>query len=397
MIAVVTTPYDHIQNYFLDYRLRHALLTADSLKRQHPDVPLAICGAHGTVRPDIIFRDCSADYVVRGEFDSALPELAISLAEGGATSAATIRRGDTIGPVGAEGAVAQFRLVDLDQRFRTKRLPAEDIRPAYDLIDLNAYHGDFYEGAYPTRRQRWVTVLANRGCAYDCDFCFNFWGRRTRRRPAEEVADELAWLEREQGASAAFFIDFNFTEDRRWIERFCADIIRRGTRLPWLAQTRCDLVDAALLREMRAAGCSGLWFGVESFDAAVARGLSKYSDVDAAANALAACGEAGIKPHIFVMIGAPGETRRSINATIRQMHHWKAAYCGVMPTAPRFGTALYAEAKQQFPALGGDFYSLRGVRGLVGNELRPDDIHEGLQILNDRRFMENGEPAQLSI
>jgi len=67
-----------------------------------------------------------------------------------------------------------------------------------------------------------------------------------------------------------------------------------------------------------------------------------------------------------------------------------------MPTTPRFGTRLYAMAKQQFPMLGNDFYSLRGARGLVGNDLTPIDLHQALEILNNKNVMEMTEPPQLS-
>ena len=396
LLAVLTTPYDHIQNYFVDYRLRHALATADHLKRAVPSVPLVLGGAHGTVRPDIMLRDCSADYVVRGEFDTVLPDLVQALRDGAPLPPAAIRRGEPMKSVGVDGAIPAFRLVDLDQRFRTKVIDDDHLRPAYDLIDLDDYYGDVYEGTRPHRQARWVTLLANRGCAHDCSFCFNFWGRRTRRRDPEDVADELAWVQNALQARGAFFLDFNFSENPGWIEAFCASAIRRGVTIPWSAQTRCDQVDEPLLHLMRSAGCHGLWFGVESFDEGIVESLGKYGDKEAAARALTACARAAIKPHLFVMIGVPGETRRSLNSTIRAMHRWKAAYCGVMPTTPRFGTRLYAMAKQQFPMLGNDFYSLRGARGLVGNDLTPIDLHQALEILNNKNVMEMTEPPQLS-
>ena len=387
LVCVITTPYDHIQNYFVDYRLRHAFAVARALRKRCPSTPLVVAGAHGTVRPDLVFQETDADFVLRGEVDTTLAMFCDAISSGSEAPPEVVFRGTAVAAPAADGAVPGHRLVDLSPRFRTRRIDDDGLLPAYDLVDLADYYGDRYVGAIPHRQYHWATVLAARGCAFSCDFCFNFWGRSTRRRDPEAVVAELLWLVGDHGARSVFFLDFNFTENRRWIFDLCR-AIRRAPVTRWYAQTRCDLVDDEMLREMRAAGCEGLWFGVESFDPDVAGRMSKYGDVGMADRALATCLDAGIKPHIFIMIGSPGETRHSLDRTIGLMHRWKAAYCGVMPAVPRFGTPFYAQAKSQFPALGTDFYGLRAVRGLVGNELRPTDLQDALSILTDRRFID---------
>lgn len=398
-VAVITTPYDHIQNYFLDYRLRYALRSVDAIKAAAPDCRVLVCGAHGTVRPDIVFRDCAADYVIRGEFDTALPKAIAGLAAGDHEAADTecVARGDPLPAPGSNGAITPFRLVDLGERFRQRSVDPEDPRPAYDLISLSDYYGDAYDGVTHRRVSHWAVALATRGCAHDCSFCYNFWGRRVRYRDPEDVAEELAWLERDHGVRHVFFLDFNFTHSAKWIDAFTAAMRRRKVGLSWVAQTRCDAVTPAMLGAMKAAGCAGLWFGVESFDWAISSMLEKYRDPGATEKAIAMCEGAGIKPHLFIMIGLPGETIDSLNATIRAMHRHKAAFCGVMPTTPRFGTAHYTCATRDFPALGNDFYSLRAVRGLVGNELEPSDLTAAMAIMNDRRFVSEAVPPQLPV
>lgn len=397
-VAVVTTPYDHIQNYFLDYRLRYALRTADAIKAARPRRLVAICGAHGTVRPDIVFADSEADLVVRGEFDTALPAAIDAWRANDLKGSSEVcLRGDRIPPPNALGGIDPFRLVDMDARFRMRTAPAQAVRPAYDLIDFADYHGDGYEGVTPHVEHRWATALATRGCAHDCSFCFNFWGRRTRYREPDEVADEIAWLERDHGIRHVFFLDFNFTQKAEWAAQFAEAVRRRNVMLRWSAQTRCDAVTPALLRTMAAAGCEGLWFGVETMDLGVAAQLDKYRDASVVDTAIAESRKAGIRPHLFIMIGLPGETRSSLNSTIREMHRHKAAFCGVMPATPRFGTEHYRLAKEQFSALGNDFYSLRAVRGLVANDLRPADLREALSIMNDRGFVSAAEAPQLPV
>jgi anaerobic magnesium-protoporphyrin IX monomethyl ester cyclase len=399
VVAVITTPYDHIQNYFLDYRLRYALRTVDCLKAAQPDRIVAVCGAHGTVRPDIVFADSAADYVVRGEFDTALPAFIEDLASGDATvnTAEVVTRGSRLPACDDGGAIPPFRLVDLGDRFHLRRVSPDQPRPAYDLINFDDYRGDTYDGVRHLPMRDWATALASRGCSHDCSFCYNFWGRRVRYREPEEVADELAWLEYDYNIRRVFFLDFNFSQSARWIGAFAEAMRRRALSISWVAQTRCDAVSPELLAEMKSANCAGLWFGVESFDWGVAAALEKYRNPDISNDAIEMCQRAGIQPHLFIMIGLPGESRTSLNTTIRAMHRHKAAFCGVMPTTPRFGTTHYRRAKAEFPQLGRDFYSLRSVRGLVGNDLQSSDLVEAMEIMNDRRFVTCVEPPQLPV
>lgn len=399
VIAVITTPYDHIQNYFLDYRLRYACRTVDALKQAYPGTPVIVCGAHGSVRPDILFRDTLADYVVRGEFDTALPDLVglVAAWEAPGGRADLCARGDRLPPPGPQGAVTPHRLIDLGPRFRGRTVEGAALRPAYDLVNLDAYFGDLYDGVMPQAGRSWATALATRGCAHDCSFCFNFWGRRVRYRDPRDMAEELAWLERRLNIHHVFFLDFHFTQDPDWVMAFADEVARLRLTIRWSAQARCDAVPDTLLDRMAAANCHGLWFGVETFDAGVAAALDKYRDQSAATRAIAGCTRRGIKPHLFLMVGLPGETRRSLNTTIREMHRHKAAFCGVMPATPRFGTEHYRAAKAEFDGLGDDFYSLRAVRGLVGNALRPSDLQDAMAIMNDRRFIGDAVPPQLPL
>lgn len=397
VLVVTTTPYDHIQNYFLDYRLRYAFKTINALAARCPGAKVVVCGAHGTVRPDIVLRDTRADLVLKGEYDTGVVPLVDALFHGdpAALPEVVTRDARPAGAPGGDGALHPHRLVQLDGRFRRRDVAGDDVLPAYDLVDLDDYYGDEYVENRPRRRPRWATVLATRGCAYDCSYCYNFWGRRVRYREPESVLRELAWLRDEHGVRDVFFLDFHFTQDVDWVARFCALARERALGVRWSAQLRSDAAPADLLLDMAAAGCEHLWFGVESFDAGMIRSMEKYRDDGASVTAIDRCRRAGIEPHLFIMIGMPGETRASINATISAMHAAKAPYCGVMLATPRFGTEHYRLAKEQFPALGGDFYSLRSVRGLVGNDLEPADLRAAMAIFDSRDFIYRSSPPEL--
>lgn len=399
IIAVTTTPYDHIQNYFLDYRLKYAFRTITFLKQRFPETTVIVCGAHGTVRPDIVFNESQADIVLKGELDTGLLPLVNTIYSGTDPEQLTdvcTRDNARWKQVDDLGGVSPYKLVQLGPQFKSNKMLDDWTVPAYDLIDLDNYYGDFYSNNTLKPQKRCVTMLATRGCAHDCSFCFNFWGRRVRYRSPESAVEEMQYLEEEQCAAHVFFLDFHFSQDASWVSRFCALVRQRGLRLGWSAQVRCDAAPLHLLRDMAAANCRHLWFGVESFDKEVIALTNKYPGPEPATEAIANCRKVGIEPHLFIMIGLPGETRKSISTTITHMHAAKASYCGVMVATPRFGTPYYQLAKEQFPQLGNDFYSLRSVRGLIANDLEPADLQEALSIFERRDFIFGVQVPQLS-
>jgi anaerobic magnesium-protoporphyrin IX monomethyl ester cyclase len=397
VIVVTTTPYDHIQNYFLDYRLRHAFATVTALKMESPRTPLVVCGAHGTVRPDIVLRDTLADIVLKGEFDLGIAPLVDRIVRADAlTDLPHVSvRGTFAGSTDRQGAVSPHRLVSL-RKFEPTTVATDDIVPAYDLIDFDNYYGDGYEKNRPVRRARYATALATRGCAYNCSFCYNFWDRKVIYRDPGAVVEELVWLDREHDVHDLFFLDFHFTQNRHWVAALCAEMRRKSVRCAWSAQARSDAADPDMLDEMASAGCEHLWFGVESYDPGVLRRIEKYRTPEVTTRAIANCRRVGIEPHQFILIGLPGETRASISTTLAAMHEEKAPYCGVMVATPRFGTEYYTLAKQQYPQLGNDFYSLQAVRGLVDNDLTPSDLDEALSIFNDRTFIYRHDAPSLT-
>jgi anaerobic magnesium-protoporphyrin IX monomethyl ester cyclase len=397
VIVVTTTPYDHIQNYFLDYRLRHAFATVNALKAACPRTPVVVCGAHGTVRPDIVLRDTQADVVLKGEFDVGIASIADRIVRGASLSGSghvAVRDG-TGGTADPQGAIAPHSLTSL-RALEPGANAADEILPAYDLIDFDDYYGDVYVRNRPVRKPRWATALATRGCAFNCSFCYNFWDRKVLYRDPGAVAEELAWLARDHDVHDLFFLDFHFTQNPHWVAAFCAAMRRKPFRFVWSAQARSDAADAQMLEDMASAGCEHLWFGVESYDPGVLRRIDKYETPEVSVQAIANCRRVGIEPHQFILIGLPGETRASISNTLSAMHAGKAPYCGVMIATPRFGTDYYAMAKRQFPQLGDDFYSLQSVRGLVDNDLEPADLDEALSIFGDRTFIYQRDAPSVS-
>jgi radical SAM superfamily enzyme YgiQ (UPF0313 family) len=129
-----------------------------------------------------------------------------------------------------------------------------------------------YENRFPIfNYHKTAQVMAGIGCKYSCSFChesadaFLYNTPKIRQRTPEHVIKELL-LRADQGFEGVFFDDSTFTQNPRWI----ADFLRLMkahpalSALEWGCQTTVNDVSYDLLLAMSEAGCTYVYFGVES-------------------------------------------------------------------------------------------------------------------------------------
>ncbi len=109
-------------------------------------------------------------------------------------------------------------------------------------------------------------ILTARGCPYKCVFCdiAPNGGRRVGRREIPDVVDEIVEIQDLFGITQFGILDDVFSLERRRVEAFCQEILRRGVTIEWGCMCRTDLLDPALMDAMREAGCRRLFLGIES-------------------------------------------------------------------------------------------------------------------------------------
>ena len=373
-VFITTTPYDHIQNYFLNYRLKYVCLLVNYIKARDPRKQIVIGGAHGTIRPDIMFSEGNADYIIRGEYDYVIDSVIND-----------IINKHMLDPQYVLDRNTAMNYIDIPYRHNVEKyMERQEDFPEYEDIDFAVYYGDNYVNGRLKKVNNYAAILASRGCLNNCSFCFNFFGNEVRYRSPDSVADEMLKLQ-QKGVRGLYFMDSTFTQNREWVNNVCKKMIKKKISIPWSAETRCDCIDSDMLQLMKRANCKALWFGVESFCGRVLRNNFKYKSEEVSYRAIDICRKNDIQPLQFIMLGAPGESVYSLNSTIRSLAELGEAYVeSAMIATPRFGTKYYELSKKQFPMLGQDFYSLMGVRGLVGNNISVEQLISALKIINNR-------------
>ena len=74
-IVICSSTVDQVHNYFVDYRYVIFTKYVKTIKNKFDDRSIIVCGGHGTVRSDIVFKDCNPDYILKGEFDIQLANI----------------------------------------------------------------------------------------------------------------------------------------------------------------------------------------------------------------------------------------------------------------------------------------------------------------------------------
>lgn len=191
------------------------------------------------------FRERGIPVVIGGFHASNLPDEALEYAD-----AVVVGEGEIVWPQ----LLADLERGSLQPRYRAAELLGmQEVPPARREL----YAGKKYLFTN--------TIQTTRGCPFDCEFCSvtAFYGRKYRKRPVEQVLQELAILRKKN--SFVFFVDDNLVGDRRYaLELFSG---MQGMGLKWLSHAPIDLArDPELLRAAGEAGCIGLFVGFESLN-----------------------------------------------------------------------------------------------------------------------------------
>jgi len=247
---------------------------AQDLRARYPKALFVIGGYHATVCPDAI--DPVFNTVVRGE---------------------------------GEGSVIKV-LEDLEagrkQRLYTAHHPVDIAKvpwPARHLLPPDS----FVSCSLVEKGEPATTVLASRGCAFDCAFCASkyMWSRLVRSRPVADVINEIRHLREHYGVRQLRFQDDALELNRPWLLEFCQHM--RSFKMTWRANARADTLTEELMDAMKEAGCDELCFGIESPEQAVLDKSNKKMKIEKAYTTLAAARAKGIKTRIFLIIGLPGQ------------------------------------------------------------------------------------------
>jgi anaerobic magnesium-protoporphyrin IX monomethyl ester cyclase len=215
--------------------------------------------------------------------------------------------------------------------------PARDLLPNQDYIL-------YAKGKYGYSI---TTVLSTRGCPYQCEFCSNVvFGGSYRERSAHNVVDEIE-VALGMGYERISFADDVFTLNRDRVLKICEEINRRKLSFAWECLGRVDRSDDRVFQAMRNAGCTRIYFGVESGNDSILKLMNKKITKQQAQNAVEAAHRAGLQVGAFFILCYPGETNDTVLETLHFATNLPLDYLGLSMPYPLPGTALYERVKDR--------------------------------------------------
>ncbi len=307
---------------------KYQLELVEKLKRALPGTAVVCGGGCATSIPGLMLERSHTDFVVIGEGEKTLPELA-----------AALERGDPPESVLGVGLRSKTGVALTEPRPLIEDLDTLPL-PAYDLFPMDIYAANqIWNQPTPS-----MNILSSRGCPMDCNFCYNLFGRRSyRKRGPEAIRSEVQLLKREYGIAFVAFVDDNVTITRSHLENVCGVMESEG--VPWGCHGRVDTLDEARLELMARSGCTWLGFGVESASPKILENMNKRATPEAAAQAIEKTRKYGIFPNTTFIIGYPGETLETIRETARFKIANKTVIKDFFAT-PYPGTELWNRAKE---------------------------------------------------
>jgi hopanoid biosynthesis associated radical SAM protein HpnJ len=300
---------------------------AEALKRAYPDMKVGFVGAHVAVLPEESLRASSViDFVAREEFDYTLLEVA---------QGKPFSEINGISYRGADGAIEHNQdrqlIGDMDA------LPSVIDVYKRDLTIENYYIGYL--------KHPYLSLYTGRGCPARCSFCLwpqTVGGHVYRTKSAQRVVEELVRAKQLFPQVKEFFFDDDtFTADLPRAAAIAKGLGAAG--IMWSCNSRAN-VPYDYLKIFKDNGLRLLLVGYESGNQTILNNIKKGVRIDIAQEFTRNCRKLGIVIHGTFILGLPGETKQTIEESIKYACALDVdtIQCSLAAAYP--GTELYRQA-----------------------------------------------------
>lgn len=309
---------------------------ADRLKKTYTDAFVMMVGTHPSALPDETLNNSEyVDAVARHEYDYIVRDVARAIRDGNQptqTLGLTYKTSD--GEIVSNPDMPYIE--DIDQ------IPFLSV---FVKKHLNYKDYFFAAGEYPE-----IQIFTGRGCMARCNFCVypqTMHGHKYRMRSAENVIAELEYIaDNFPDVKEIVFEDDTFTMLKDRVIKICNLMIEKNLnkRFRWLCNARVNL-DYETMKLMKAAGCHLLIPGIESGSQEILKNIRKGTTLKQVREYVANAKRAGLMVHACYMVGNKGETKETMQETLKLALELNTDTVQFYPLLPFPGTEAHAWAK----------------------------------------------------
>jgi hopanoid biosynthesis associated radical SAM protein HpnJ len=355
---------------------------AEAMRQMNPGLKIGFIGAKVAVEPEQSLAASTAiDFVARNEFDFTILDVAKGL---------PFAEIDGLSYRDGEGRIHHNRdraiLEDMDSLPFVSEVYKRDLK-------IEDYFIGYLQHPY-------VSLYTGRGCKSRCTFCLwpqTVGGHRYRVRSVQHVIEEI------RQAKAAFpqvkeffFDDDTFTDALPRAEEIARELGKLG--VTWSCNAKAN-VPRKSLEIMRDNGLRLLLVGYESGNQQILYNIKKGMRIDVARQFTRDCHDLGITIHGTFILGLPGETRETIEETIRFATEINPHTIQVSLAAPYPGTFLYRQAVENgwLDAKHAELIDEQGIQiaPLHYPHLSHEEIYAALEVFYRRFYFRGGKIASI--
>jgi anaerobic magnesium-protoporphyrin IX monomethyl ester cyclase len=269
------------------------------LLRQYTSAFMIAGNVHVTAAPEAVLKLGFLDAIVRGEGEQAFADVLDSLEAG-------IINPDipNLGLI-TDGSVRINPLRPLIQNLDDLPLPDKTIYKNTPIFTKEMY-----------------SIMASRGCPFDCTFCSNNLmqrlygkGNYLRYRSVDNVIDELSFAKKAYRTRYVNFYDLTMGANRRWLAEFAEKYPSR-IGLPYFISTNPTVVTQEYAELLAVSGCVNADLGVQTINADKRRDIfNRHESNEQIRQAIAVLKQYGIRVHAENIIDYPDETEADLVET----------------------------------------------------------------------------------
>lgn len=306
-----------------------------TLKKIYPEVKIMLVGTHPSATPvETLEINDEIDIVARHEYDYIVRDTARAIRDDQDLSTVmgiTYKDGTQIKETQNAPHIEQLNEIPMAGPFIKKYLDVKDyVFPA---------------ASYPA-----IQIFTGRGCPAHCNYCVypqTLHGHKYRLRTPEHVVEEFKYIaENFPEVHEIVIEDDTFTANKQRVLEICNLLIKNGLnkRFKWLCNARVN-IDLETMHAMKKAGCHLLIPGFESYNEQILKNIKKGSNLKLIDAYVANAKKAGLMIHACYMVGNQGETRETMETTLKAAMRFKTDTAQFFPLIPYPGTEAYDWAK----------------------------------------------------
>ncbi|MCM1107550.1 MAG: B12-binding domain-containing radical SAM protein [Clostridium sp.] len=308
---------------------------AARVKQLCPDGFVLLVGTHPSAcAEETMGYSDAVDGIAIGEYDMIVKELADALEQ--------------------KTPLSEVRGLCIRKEGGLQRTPAmppirnlDDIPLASSFIKEYLNERDYFFAAatYPS-----IQIFTGRGCPFHCNFCVypqTMHGHLFRARSAANVVEEFEYIAHHfPDVKEVVIEDDTFTVNKKRVMEICDLLVEKGLhkRLRWLCNARVNL-DLETMKAMKRAGCRLIIPGIESGSQQILDNIKKGTKVEQFYSYVANAKKAGLLIHACYMVGNKGETKETMQETLKLALKLNTDTAQFFPLIPYPGTEAYDWAK----------------------------------------------------